>query len=1168
MSALSQALVFVMSVGAGTGVAQVVDAQAHPAEAAPVPLRKDVDPLLRMKYTRLAEEAFRAAATPDNPEWDEPTRMLHWVQAGDWKAVGGVLKQFDAESARRIHVKICSDLMYSNPRSVLLPEDALGLADASPIELEGYHLEHVAGVLRAAMQETESRTELMKLLQHGTARLGGKDPERRRITARVLAGAQLLEEAKVFGMTEADPKTAASPGQTAAPEQSGRELVTALAAKLAVEEDRNRMLEDIHVRLLQSTPQAIDKLLREVVADNPNSEPARLIFGMIGQTTAAAGREVDLAARALHTEIQWEAMQVLASTVGFQNEPWRTLAGLTANNWLTEARNSFKQFPTWQRLTGEQAERFAHVRIEHLIRTAPGEKWLEALPPQLGAFVEILLTRLILMSGNIDRAVPHLGSLQRNDTPAAAALANEYLETWSRQHDPNLSPELLRTYQLDKQVVVVTRAAQEASLAQLAALLVSLEPATRALLDDARLARAFDYCHSRAEIYTREHAVTVFGPLEQIPTNLAVLLVQQMRDKLALQWRELSVQRDAATRRTAADIFALVNQGYAEATAFAENWLTARADAWRMESAAGSLFADWSEFAYFQSVAAEESDDRFSAYLEHSRQALEHFRKGAKEYAAQVPVLGRENYDLLPYRAWFYGLLGITHDGGINLRKGVTREGLNELRQSMLDLPGGASEVHLQLFSTMVADNVKTNRIAPEMKYRYLSGAVQVTGSRATIYPAEEKIKYYDSLLKEIRLQTRVDGSERIHTPGEFGLFVSLLHTTDVARESGGFDRYLMNQVQKNVSGRTVVEKPLYRDRFEEALRVTLGNFFDIRTIVFANPADATRDIPAPAGAAEGAWQETPLCYVLLATKDATVDRVPALEIDIDFFDREGKVVIPVPSNPLQIELTADAPSARPVTNIAVSQIVDSRELANDLLKIDVSVTADGLVPELDQILRLKGYALPILEVADEGGLQVKQLHNGPEGLYPHSERNWTIHLDPTPLLRGAGKQIEFQFPAAMSPDTTLVYRRYEDLDPVEAAAKFTLVEGDAAENLAQVDYRLWAIGGAAILLAVACLILVLVRNRRPDAIEGPPLFTLPADFTPFSVSALLHRIQNSPAFAQTAEQRLTLQADTYLLERQVFARQGSVANKQELERTARRWLDNARSLTNPVRST
>lgn len=102
--------------------------------------------------------------------------------------------------------------------------------------------------------------------------------------------------------------------------------------------------------------------------------------------------------------------------------------------------------------------------------------------------------------------------------------------------------------------------------------------------------------------------------------------------------------------------------------------------------------------------------------------------------------------NLLPYRAWFYGLLGVTGDSGVNLRKGVTQKGLEELRQAMLALPDGAGEVHLQLFSEMIAANIDAKKIDPRMKYRYLSSAVAVTGSRSTVYPAEEKIKYYDSV--------------------------------------------------------------------------------------------------------------------------------------------------------------------------------------------------------------------------------------------------------------------------------------------------------------------------------------------------------------------------------------------------------------------------------------
>ncbi|QDU92854.1 hypothetical protein Pla8534_06270 [Lignipirellula cremea] len=1130
-----------------------------------VPLRKDVNALAGFRYTRLAEEAFEAAVIPEDPEWDEPTRLRHWVRAGDWEAVGKFLALFEPESARRLHTKILSDLSYANPKPTLLPEDVLALADASPVELDERQITHLGSIMRTAMRESEFRTELVEALTQGTKRLGGPDPDRRRLAGRLLAGALLYAEAKSFGLTDAELPEEAR-GLNLTPLSSGRnweETVAVLRKDPLSPEDHAAALEDLHQLLLSSTPQAARQHLRALLTTPADHELAQEVVGIIGQKTALASREVDMASRTIHLELQHLALEQVEAVDGFTKAPWPIIANLAAANWLNEALYSYKTYPSWQRSTTESSrDRNAHVPVEHLVQHAPSGKWMLALEPQLATQVRTVLTRLILFSKDISRATAPIRELQKTDHQAAAALANAYLENWALRHDPNLSPEMLKEYRLDSsQVVVLTRSEQEASLKQLGGMLAALDPSTRDLLEETHLVEAFDFCHSRAEIFTLAHIVQVFGPLESLSPELALQLVDRMRTKLAQQWRDLSVQRDAATRRTAADVFELVNQGYAEAALIAQQWLDSHPDSWRMQSAAGSLLADWAEFAYFQSVAVEDGGDRFDAYLERSAKSLDHFRAGAKAYAGQVKSLGREEFSLLPFRAWFYGLLGITHDGGINLRKGVADEGLAELRQAILDLPGGAGESHLQLFSAMIAENLEENRIAPEMKYRYLSSGVQVTGSRATVYPAEEKVKYYDSLLQEIHLQTRVDGDEKIHAPGVFGLFVSLVHTADVARESGGFGKYVMNEVQRTVSGRTVIEKPLYRDRLEESLRVSLGNFFEIRTIAFADPTAGVRDAPTPPGAGDRPWQETPLCYLLLAVKDPTVDRIPALEIELDFFDREGKVILPAPSHPLPIEISADAPAQRPARNVSVTQIVDSRELADQRLKIDVVAAADGLAPDLDQLLRLSDYSLPVTEIVEQQNLHVHRLHHGPDGLYPQSERSWTLHLDPTKLLRGASRQIEFQFPQAISADTQMAYRRYEDMDPVEAAANVTLAEGEPVEQLALVDYRWWGAGAVGVLL-LAGLGVLLVRNRKDAVAVGPPLFTLPAELTPFSVIALLHRIQRSPAVQLSEDQRQQLQADIRTLEQQTFAPQAKTAAPAELQTIASRWVDAAAPAT------
>src|SRR4029077_3784473 len=132
--------------------------------------------------------------------------------------------------------------------------------------------------------------------------------------------------------------------------------------------------------------------------------------------------------------------------------------------------------------------------------------------------------------------------------------------------------------------------------------------------------------------------------------------------------------------------------------------------------------------------------------------------------------------------------------------------------------------------------------------------------------------------------------------------------------------------------------------------------FFDVKAIVFADPAAGARDLPADETAALNnanqaaktkprVWQETPLAYVYLVAKDPTVDRVPPLEIELDFFDRDGKVVVPVPANPVLIEISDQAAQRRKVTNVEITEIVDGRELKNEKvedqrLKIDVVATA------------------------------------------------------------------------------------------------------------------------------------------------------------------------------------------------------------------------------------
>lgn len=1152
------------------------------AKAALKVITDRAEEILKVKYTRTADDVFTAIgvlASGGDQGLSDIEKFKLYLAAGEWEKLGAVIAAYPKtgynDYPQRMYGKILGELLYASPKAVLLPGDVLALADAAPAPLDDKQMSMIGKLLAQTIPKTDSRTELMAILRKGTKQLGGDDPAKRFTTARVLAAAEFWAEAKEFGLSESELPAVAAAAVSATPEKQAEQVWDQSLALLrgadAAAEERQAALESLFQAMIQATPQAAEARLAALVRDAERRSLTWEVLGLIGRKTASTMQEVDFTTRRINLELQQQVMRDLAAAKLLDDPAVQAFANLYARNWLAEAQFTLTNHAPWRAAAEAAKVRYEHVLLEPTLASAPRGAWLDVLQPQTAAAARLMTARLVLQSDRLDRLLPLLEDFIRRDRQTAASLANEYLLKWAKLHDPNFTPEAMKQYKLEGHAIVLTRAEQEASLRELAALLARLDSETRQELDDAMLVQAFDLCHSKAEIYTREQVVKVFGAIEQVSPTLLLAIVERMRIKLGLNWRDLSVQRDAASKRDTDDVFRLVNEGYAEAESIASAWLAAHPDDWRISVATGSLLSDWAEFAYFRAVAAEGDADRFAVYLKRSAEALQRFRAGAEAYAALVPKLKRKDFELLPYRAWFNGLLGIPTDSGVNLRKGLTHDGLAEIREAMTSLPGGAGPVHLALFSALVAENVKNNIIAPEMKYRYLSSAVRITGRQETTYPAEEKVQYYESLLSEIRLQVRLDGSDKIQTGGPFGIFVTLVHTDDLARESGGFGKYLQNEIRRTVSGKAITEQPFYRDRFEESLRLALGDFFEIKAIVFADPNAGAHDLPQVAATGDGTsaadqrrWQETPLAYVYLVADDETVDRLPPLEIELDFYDRDGKVVIPVPSTPVLIDIADDAAGVRPTANLEITEIIDARELTAEKpterrLKLDVVASGHGLIPDVQQLLALANYSLPILAIDEREGLLVRELARDDSGLFAKTERSWTVHLDPAPLFRGAANRIDFTFPTAAKPEYKTLFRTYKDMDPVEVAAAVTLVEGSAVDAVSTTNYRPWALAGAGLLVGVG-LITYRTLRKKPEVAAAPPLFTPPREATPFAVAALLHRIRDSRQISLSPEQRAQLTADLASLERAAFspAANGSGENKpsRDLDALARRWIE------------
>ena len=209
---------------------------------------------------------------------------------------------------------------------------------------------------------------------------------------------------------------------------------------------------------------------------------------------------------------------------------------------------------------------------------------------------------------------------------------------------------------------------------------------------------------------------------------------------------------------------------------------------------------------------------------------------------------------------------------------------------------------------------------------------------------------------------------------------------------------------------------------------------------------------------------ETPLAYLVLRAKTGSVDRIPAVPIDLEFNDGSGMVRLPVASQVVLIDARDEHPAPRPCQDMKVRQLWDDRRLASGTAQLEVTATAQGLVPTLDRLVDLGPGAMPGFRVAkvQDQRLEMKSLETAGGQIQPVTERRWTIDVEPDPAARTPPR--EFVFPAAAGPSIAMEYQRYDDADVVAAGPTVPLRTVLTARQIG-----LWIGGG----IAVAVLLLI-----------------------------------------------------------------------------------------------
>lgn len=1125
------------------------------------------------------------------------------VTLGDWPAVKEFLASLEEEEAKAAYSQLLASLRatpkglppglppglpreYESQIAALLQsrnsqldprarnrqlvsfEDVFGLARAAPMPLDDEAVVNLGAILRVALEDGNTLESLVDDLKQELSREEQQLLSRRQAALLLMAAGEELAAGEFLPAIDEAREAQDQQGlnllsryylalhqkekKTEHLNQAWR--VTQAVFTLGAVDDKER--QEALKRAVDLAPKVREEMGQAWLDESFTAEPQRgmEIIAAIG-SAAATGlqqRPTDPTFRLKAIELQTTAVNALLRASPERADQWREMLDLLASNWLREAAISLDydesagRGPQMQRdMYGNifyldsrygstsSSRRVAAIASSDLLENKPGEAWLQRVRPSMRPKFEMVFARLLLKVGEEDAAFPYIEKLAQSHPDKAEELVNSFLSVWTDNHDPNASRNrtsaymFMYGYERRAESIPLTRSKQERNLRELAHWVTRLKALPIKKIDEKLLARAFTRCHSSAEVYRLEAIEAVFGDIEHLDPKTLAELAQQMRANLVGVWRLPATQENAKTKRKQKDIQAEVLRGYSVARRVVENGLEKHPDEWTLLLAQAAL--DHDENNYRRELA------RSSDYTARRQQAFATFQKAAKLYAETLPELSVDDITTQAFDLWFYASLG-----ACDLQH-VREDSVSDLvepariRDAILALPKPYAEKHLEMFANSLF--TRMSAVNPAVKFRYLKHGFTIVGDHKQAAEARKVFDYYNDLVTEIRLRVALDGDDAVGQK-PFGLFVNLEHTREIERESGGFGRYLQNQN----TGRSYYYnygRPTenYRDKFEEIVQQALGEQFEILSVTFQTDDVNSKALP------EYGWRQTPYAYLLLQTRGPEVDKISPVRLDLDFLDTSGYVIIPVESQALPIDANPTQVAARPVENLTVTQTLDERQAIEGRLVLEIKATGQGLVPDLDQLLKLAPAQFDVAEIDDEG-LSVSRFDPESDETTVISERSWLVSMKAKESLSEAPKT--FEFAEVLLPVKEKIYQRYVDADLLAVDQVVSLEQPYGSASYAWIAWT----GLIVLLVAAAGTAVVLVLWRGEQVVENR--FQMPDQVTPFTVIGLLRHIESNNGLDESG--RSELQGAIRQLEECYFA--SDQREEPDLEQLARRWIE------------
>lgn len=844
---------------------------------------------------------------------------------------------------------------------------------------------------------------------------------------------------------------------------------------------------------------------------------AQLETGMelLGAIGADTSKSLKINARSPGTrlerlKLQNDAVNALFKTSPEQAKVWSQLLELLAMNWLREANISYTDDsstaigPSMQRdiygnifyfdqMNGVSRSRNSMVTAigtADLLEVKPSHQWLDLVSPTLRPKFDSVMAQLYLKVSEQDLALPYIEKLAATHPAKAEDLVDEFLTVWTRNHNPNSDRRRTNSYMFmygfesRAQSIPLTRSKQDRNLKELASIVARLEKLVDKDLDEKLLVNAFVTCHSTAEVYELEEIEKVFGPVSQMKPETIAELATKMRTNLATMWRDAKLQKDKKTNRKKKEIEQEVVDGYELAQRLVLNSLKENGDEWSLVTTQAELLHDENNYRAGLKNSSEFSPNR--------NRAMELFKKASQMYAAKSGTLEEQDYSTRVYTSWFYASLGACDLGLIDDKHRADPKQSEAIRAAIESLPEKVAEWHMARFANLLFNRMSS--VQPQLKHKYLDLGFIVVGDHKQAKEAKKVHDYYRDLVNEIRLVTAVDGDSRIGHDKPFGVQVNLVHTKEIERESGGFGRYLQNQNSTTLFaynyGRPTND---YRDKFEESIRETYSEQFEVLSVTFQKP-----DVKSTPALEEG-WRVTPYAYLLLKARGPEVDKIPSAHLDLDFLDTSGYAILPVESAPLPVDAKSFEP--RPYRKLEVTQILDERQSEDGKLVLEVKATAQGLVPDLEDIVAIEPREFDVDDIQDEG-VSVAQFDPEEKLATINSERSWLVSLVAKTDL--AAKPKSFEFPQPVLDVEEMVFQRYVDADLASVDAIVDLESSYGKPNYTR-TILLAVAGGLMGLLVIGFLIWL---ARRPAKPSSQSRFEVDANLSPFVAISMLQEIQ------------------------------------------------------------